>query len=793
MDQPTPCPPADALQRLLLGLGDPRAATEFESHLAACPACAARAGALAAEDDLVRMVRRAGAADEHAPALAEALSAVFRQLPAGADGATASWSGPRGSACPSGTGADAERIGPYEVRERLGAGGMGVVYRAFDPALHREVAVKVIRADLLADPAARDRFLAEARAAAAVEHENIAAVHAVEVHDGRPCLVMPLLRGETLERRLRAAGRPLPLGELAALARGVAAGLEAAHAAGLVHRDVKPANVWLAAPDGRAKLLDFGLAVAAGTAGRPAGTPGYMAPEQVRGAPADARADLFSLGCVLYRAAAGAPPFGADTTPAVLVHTIARDPAPVGAANPALPARLAALIGGLLEKDPARRPGSAGLVLAELDAIGADVAAARRRRARRQWLTGVVTAAVVGGLGTWLLRSATPAVAPPEPVTVDVVADPDLGRVVFTRDGTDHPFDPAAGKPVALVPGVYAARPAAPAPGRRMVPGSVTVGPGGPRVVKLALVGEVDCSKAHDQTLAGVAAVLDRGKLRVLSAGRDRILNEWRPGGGAAPPARLDGPAVSFAATPDGAVAVTGGGDRQSRRGQALQFWDGRTLKPLGDPLPGHARFITAVAVTADGKRALSCDADATLLWDVAKRESRALLDGDGPRDARVSAAALDGTGKRALTGDESGRVVLWDLSADPPKPSKRLAAAAGEGSAVRAVLFTADGFVTAGDDGAVRVWAGAPLKAREFPAQRTAVTCLALSPDGRRLLAGTEGGSVLLWPVAGAGDPFVLTGHEKKVTAVAFTPDGRGAVSGSEDSTVRLWRLPFE
>src|SRR5262249_52911050 len=192
------------------------------------------------------------------------------------------------------------------------------------------------------------RFLREARAAAAIDHENVVPIYHVGEEGGVPFIVMPLLLGESLEARLKCEGR-LPPAEVIQLGREVAAGLAAAHARGLVHRDIKPANIWLAGTSGSAKILDFGLARAAdGTDGLtdPAaipGTPAYLAPEQVDGKPADARSDLFSLGATLYRAATGRVAFSGPTLAAVLRAGRPHDPPPPHQGIPTVPVRRADL------------------------------------------------------------------------------------------------------------------------------------------------------------------------------------------------------------------------------------------------------------------------------------------------------------------------------------------------------------------------------------------------------------------------------------------------------------------
>ncbi|QDU21819.1 serine/threonine-protein kinase [Urbifossiella limnaea] len=275
-----------------------------------------------------------------------------------------------GGPTPAGPPADTASFDPgpggYEIGERVGGGGMGDVYRAHDPQLGRDVAVKAMKPALAADPAARARFLREARAAAAVRHDHLCPIYHVGETTAGPFLVMPLLAGETLAARL--ARGPLPPAEVARVGREAALGLAAAHAAGLIHRDIKPANLWLEAPTGRVVVLDFGLARVADAddglsqPGRVAGTPSYMSPEQVDGRPLDPRTDLFSLGAVLYEAATGVRAFAGPSLTAVLKAVADASPPPPDAVNPAVPPALSAAVIRLLAKRPADRPPSASSV-----------------------------------------------------------------------------------------------------------------------------------------------------------------------------------------------------------------------------------------------------------------------------------------------------------------------------------------------------------------------------------------------------------------------------------------------
>jgi len=262
------------------------------------------------------------------------------------------------------------RLGPYEVTAVIGAGGMGEVYRAHDTRLDRDVAIKVLPPEFAADPDRLRRFEQEARAASALDHPNILVVHDVGVHEGAPFLVTELLDGRTLKERLR--GEPFPAAEAVDLAVELADALEAAHARGIIHRDVKPANIFVTSR-GRVKILDFGIAkvvgapadapTVAGSAtqtGVALGTVGYMSPEQVRGEAVDPRTDLFSLGVVLYEMATGTAPFGGPTAGAVLGEILTKEPTSPSQVNPNIPAELARIIGKALEKDRALRYRSAG-------------------------------------------------------------------------------------------------------------------------------------------------------------------------------------------------------------------------------------------------------------------------------------------------------------------------------------------------------------------------------------------------------------------------------------------------
>jgi serine/threonine protein kinase len=262
------------------------------------------------------------------------------------------------------------RLGNYRVLRLLGKGGMAYVFLAEDVSLRRRVALKVMKPELGNDPSAAQRFLREARTAAAIKHDHLVTVFQVGQQGGVVYLAMECLRGETLDAPLE-RGEKLSAAKIARLGREMALGLDAIHRQGLIHRDIKPNNIWLedrsadGETDERVKLLDFGLArpveddARFTQSGNIVGTPAFMSPEQARGERIDFRSDLFSLGGVLYFLATGRLPFQGETTMAVLTALAIRDPIPLGDSRQDLPSALVGLIDRLLAKDPARRPASA--------------------------------------------------------------------------------------------------------------------------------------------------------------------------------------------------------------------------------------------------------------------------------------------------------------------------------------------------------------------------------------------------------------------------------------------------
>jgi serine/threonine protein kinase len=503
------CPDAETLQRFLLGQAGDVEAEALERHLENCENCVSTLqtldGADSSADSVIEALRSgvgitAGFESDAARRLAERLKelrpvafvttssetgTLSPLAPAGDNATEAALGSPHAKntvhlhdfLAPAESPDELGRLGQYRVRKVLGAGGMGVVFQAFDPHLDRLVALKAMLPSLAPSPSAKQRFLREAKAAAAIKHDHIVTIYQVGEHRGAPFLAMELLEGESLEARLKREGR-LPVPEVLRIARETAEALAAAHERGLIHRDIKPDNIWLEGISGqrsassknsgpansercpvkasRVKILDFGLARPAEDdlhltqQGSLLGTPAYMAPEQAGGRKVDARSDLFSLGCVLYRMATGELPFKGAHTIAILMTVSTQPPRPPQEVNADLPPAVSALIMRLLAKNPDERLPSARALVEAIQAIeGGTVSdrvvmapspvTARRRSFPRLRLAGAL-AALVGfvAFAAWLFGPTIIRYAANEGQLVIVIDDPKVQAVVERTGVTIH-------------------------------------------------------------------------------------------------------------------------------------------------------------------------------------------------------------------------------------------------------------------------------------------------------------------------------------------------------------------
>jgi serine/threonine protein kinase len=435
-----------ALRELLDGvLPDPQQAT-LTGHLDTCADCQETLEALAVGGE--SLVAEARCLAQPATPPDPALSRAINELRGQARGSSLGAAPALDFLDPPENPGDLGRLGPYEIREVIGWGSMGIVLKAFDTTVHREVALKVLAPHLASYPTARQRFLREARAAA-VGHRHVVLIYDVKEAKGLPYIVMEYVAGLSLQQRLNRGGPP-SVEEIVRIGRQTAAGLAAAHARGVIHRDIKPANILLEAGTGRVRITDFGLARAVDDAsltqrGVLAGTPQYMAPEQARGEELDHRADLFSLGSVLYILCTGRSPFRAANTLAVLKRVCEDEPTPVRDINPGIPDWLEDVIARLHAKAPEDRFQSAAEV-AELFASyledGQQPALSSRGSRRtsfwkqgRTWMAiGMLLLLPLGGWGVaaWI-SSLTRANNPREPGKEEEQEEPDR-------------FGPAAGE-----------------------------------------------------------------------------------------------------------------------------------------------------------------------------------------------------------------------------------------------------------------------------------------------------------------------------------------------------------
>jgi len=730
MNTATKCPETTELTQLIGGTLSSDRQEACIRHLDACSCCQVKLEELAVEGtNLSRVVERL---HENEPSATSAFWPVLKSLDAGAMPATATpppviraREVTLAFLQPAVDNAYLGRLAHFDVMRVIGRGGMGLVLEAFDTKLQRNVALKVLAPELADDEIARQRFCREARAAASITHENVVAIHQVEKAEAGqlPFMVMQLVAGESLEQRLSGA-QPLPLREIVRIGMQAAHGLAAAHAQGLIHRDIKPGNILLEPPHDGVKLTDFGLArveddVKLTRTGFVSGTPLYMAPEQARGEEPDQRSDLFSLGAVLYEMSTGLPPFRGNAALMILKQIAETPQKPIRELNPAIPEWLTYTIDRLLAKKPADRIQTAAH-LAELlefqwtlmKATSEDVPAVceleeRKRIVRSRWIAGVIGAACLSfGLLAGVYFNHRGAGAP-----VAAVSSTEASAVLSANAGAiwSVSFD-ETGKTVAMA----------------VEDGTVRLWDLPTKSVKATL-------NAHRGTV-WISKFSPSSKW-LVTAGDDGLFKLWDP---ALPDAvktfEHKNTVRGFAFSRDEKTLYAGD------RGGGLRVWSVDQSQPVVESQQSGA--VYALVLSPDGEALATAGSDKVVrLWNAKTLAARLPLEGhSGP----VYGLSFHPQGRRLASAGWDKTVRIWDVGAG--QPIKSWEAHAGD------------------------VWS------------------VAYSPDGSKLVSGGTEGAVKLWNAETGELLATNLGHSSGVHTVAFNHDGTQVASGSRDGTVRVW-----
>jgi serine/threonine protein kinase len=838
MPTPSACPSVESLKQFRLGLSPEAQALQLEQHLSGCPSCLGRLATVAPDDALVQGLRaqrnrprlnnpvlaqvqqdlrapsfRAQFGQPNEPTVGVAPASELATV-AGPAGAVNALGMAHGFLSPPKDAGEIGWLGPFRVLRVLGEGGMGVVLQAEDSRLQRRVALKVMKPELASDPSARQRFFREARATAALEHEHVIAIHHIDECNGAPYLAMPLLQGESLEDRLRREPR-LPLAEVLRIGRETAKGLAAAHERELIHRDIKPGNLWLEAPSGRVKILDFGLAAMACPEGEKTlpgtilGTPGYMAPEQTEGK-ADPRADLFSLGCLLYRLTTGRPPFKGQSLVEKIRSTLFDTPEPPQQINPALPAPLCNLIQRLMARKPEDRPATALVVARVLETIESQ-------------LPHGVTAPVAIPVPAHNTADATVAVAPaaiPLSSAATSPIPPWIQRLARNRKGLMIGGGSAAALLLLILVLVIASRkPASPkeqarAEGEKSASEETTIRrPVPPR--KRPAEGDMPVEVTPDRSFP---------ETWVVKSEPIEGLKGWSIEANGVGQANYP---LAFNILADDRLLIYFIGDPNPNIGgnRWMQF-DPKTCGLVRGPFDGSYD-----AVSPDARICARSVTGGVQLWEQGGTKAWTTLRSPG----RFYEPVFSTNGKKIVTLNQiSGEMWFWDvqegsklgvcsISIHPNQAktltwssdSVNLAAASVDGVAlfrapwnksfktiswpgdypINALAWSPDGKYLAivdRNDKHVHVLDVEKGKSiADIEGSKVALLNLtpAWSPDGKELAFATEDKKVVVWNLAENKATFTFTGHTRSINAVAFLPDNKTLVSGSQGS-VRFWDL---
>jgi serine/threonine protein kinase/WD40 repeat protein len=660
------------------------------------------------------------------------------------------------------------RLDHYEVLAVVGKGGMGVVLKAFDEKLHRVVAIKLLAPHLTENDTARGRFVREARATAAVSHDNVIGIYAVEDAGPVPYLVMEFIDGPTLQGHLQRHG-PLPIPEVLRIGRQIAAGLDAAHQQGLIHRDIKPGNVMLADASQRVKITDFGLARAVDDAsltqsGSVTGTPDYMSPEQADGRPLDYRSDLFSLGSILYALCTGGPPFRASGMMAVMKRVSEDTPRPLREVNPDVPDWLEALIARLHAKEPADRFQTAAEVaellgrhLTQLQQpspetapqpegetrTSGEVTPPRRLYLLRRILLLVVPLLLIGavaGAVILLMRANQP-----------VPSGPTTQTGPYRQDKqTKHEEEPTPALPLRKpgevpTPEELARQPAAADALRRQdIPEEILE-----QVVRDA-----------QGDLPELVAILGVEKVEGKDGGQH----------------------LALAISPDTKTLAAAGPDR------VVRLWDLATGKVRLELTDARSREgLCCMAYSPDGKVLATGHEKGTIhLWHPGNGKHLAALEEPG---GNLYQMTFSPDGKYLAAGGDRGYIQAWEARTTKPLTPVRL----GTG-AVHSLTFSPDSqtLAVACDEKVVCLWDLASGKGvGTMFGPRSQIRCLAFAPNGQTIVIGGDDQEVMVRHVPGKGEPRAMSmvGHNSSVRDCVWRADGGLLITTAvSDGVIRFW-----